>query len=83
MFNEAAGAERVISAAAAIDWPAGLLEIQVLDDSTDAATRAQVRSICARLATERGIDVRWLHREDRSGYKAGALEAGRKRSGAT
>ena len=82
MFNEDAVAARAIGAAAALDWPADRLHIQVLDDSTDAATREHVRGVCARLQRERGIRIEWLHREDRSGYKAGALEAGRRRSDA-
>lgn len=82
MFNEDAVAARVIGAAAALDWPAERLRIQVLDDSTDAATRQHVRAVCARLQRERGVAIDWLHREDRSGYKAGALEAGRRRSDA-
>ena len=49
MFNEDAVAARVIGAAAALDWPADRLLIQVLDDSTDAATRAHVRAVCERL----------------------------------
>ncbi len=82
MFNEDAVAARVIGAAAALDWPADRLLIQVLDDSTDAATRAHVRAVCERLQRERGVRIEWLHREDRSGYKAGALEAGRRRTDA-
>lgn len=38
MFNEDAVAERVIAAACALEWPRHALEVQVLDDSTDAAT---------------------------------------------
>jgi cellulose synthase/poly-beta-1,6-N-acetylglucosamine synthase-like glycosyltransferase len=82
MFNEDAVAARVIGAAAALDWPAERLLIQVLDDSTDATTRAHVRAVCERLGREHGVRVEWLHRSDRTGYKAGALEAGRHRTDA-
>ena len=74
MYNERYVAERLIDAACAIDYPRDRLEIQVLDDSTDETAKI------ARDAVERwrarGIDVRYLHRTDRSGYKAGALAAG-------
>ena len=78
MFNEHAVASRVIDAAAAIRWPRDRLEIQVLDDSTDAETRQMVRGVCERVRADTGIDCVWVHRTDRSGYKAGALENGRR-----
>ena len=77
MFNEDAVAERVITAACALDWPRAALEVQVLDDSTDAATCRRVREFCEAIAARTGVDCRWIHRTDRQGYKAGALEAGR------
>lgn len=82
MFNEHAVAGRLIEAAAALDWPAERLIIQVLDDSTDAPTRDMVRDICARLQARSGVPIHWLHRSDRAGYKAGALEAGRRQTDA-
>ena len=77
MFNEDAVAERVIAAACALKWPHHALEVQVLDDSTDEATMRRVREFCEQIAAETGVDCRWIHRTDRQGYKAGALEAGR------
>lgn len=77
MFNEDAVAERVIAAACALQWPRHALVVQVLDDSTDAATKRRVREFCEQIAAESGVDCRWIHRTDRQGYKAGALEAGR------
>lgn len=74
LYNEKYVAERAIAAAAALDWPRDKLDIQVLDDSTD-----ETRELCAaRVAelTAAGYRARHLHRSDRSGYKAGALEAG-------
>jgi cellulose synthase/poly-beta-1,6-N-acetylglucosamine synthase-like glycosyltransferase len=82
MFNEDAVACRIIDAAAAIDWPLHRLEIQVLDDSTDAATQAMVRDHCDTLCRRTGLAITMLHRTNRSGYKAGALEAGRHQSDA-
>jgi cellulose synthase/poly-beta-1,6-N-acetylglucosamine synthase-like glycosyltransferase len=76
MFNEQYVAERLIESVAALDYPKDKLEIQVLDDSTDETTeiaRAKVEEL-----VERGFDAIYLHRTDRSGYKAGALEAGLK-----
>ncbi len=75
LFNEPAVAARLVDAAAALDWPAGRLEVQVLDDSTDGTSAL----VAARVAhwRARGVDVVHLRRTDRAGYKAGALEAGR------
>lgn len=77
MFNEDAVAERVIEAAAAVRWPRDKLTIQVLDDSTDDMTRAMVELACRRIQQKTGVTIDFIHRTDRSGYKAGALEAGR------
>ena len=74
MFNEMYVAERLIDAASRLDYPADRLEIQVLDDSTD-STSIVARARCEALRSL-GLDVVYLHREDREGYKAGALEAG-------
>lgn len=74
MFNELEVAERVIEATARIDYPRDRLQIQVLDDSTDASA-AIARRCCERLRAD-GIDIEHVHREDRTGFKAGALEAG-------
>jgi cellulose synthase/poly-beta-1,6-N-acetylglucosamine synthase-like glycosyltransferase len=77
MFNEDAVAERIIRAAGALRWPRDRLRIQVLDDSTDAAVRQHVQKVCADLRRE-GVDCVWVHRPRRVGYKAGALEHGRR-----
>jgi hypothetical protein len=74
MFNERRVAERVIEAACALDYPRDRLQIQVLDDSTDESADV-ARRCCARMA-EAGHDIQYLHREQRDGYKAGALAAG-------
>ena len=79
MFNEHAVARRVIEAAANMTWPADRLSIQVLDDSTDEDTRKLVEHVSAQIRS-RGIDCRVLHRTNRQGYKAGALEAGRRQT---
>jgi cellulose synthase/poly-beta-1,6-N-acetylglucosamine synthase-like glycosyltransferase len=76
MFNEMYVAERLIEGCAKIDYPKDRLEIQVLDDSTD-----ETREIARRKVDElraRGFDAVYIHRTDRTGYKAGALENGLK-----
>lgn len=74
LFNERLVVERAVEAVGALSWPADKLEIQVLDDSTDETTSLAAAAV-ERLAA-RGIDAVLLHREDRAGFKAGALDAG-------
>jgi cellulose synthase/poly-beta-1,6-N-acetylglucosamine synthase-like glycosyltransferase len=76
LYNEATVAVRLLDHVAAMEWPRSRLEIQVLDDSTD-ETRALVRSKVDSLR-EQGLDVVYIRRADRSGYKAGALDNGLK-----
>ncbi len=76
LYNEATVAARLLEHVAKIDYPREKLEIQVLDDSTD-ETRALVRGEVERLA-QTGLDIVYIHRVDRVGYKAGALDAGLK-----
>jgi cellulose synthase/poly-beta-1,6-N-acetylglucosamine synthase-like glycosyltransferase len=76
LYNEATVAARLLEHVAAIEWPRSRLEIQVLDDSTD-ETRTLVRREVDKLR-ERGCDVVYIHRVDRTGYKAGALDNGLK-----
>lgn len=74
IFNELYVAERLIRAAAALDYPAELLEIQALDDSSDETLGLVAHEVEA--ARARGINVVHLHRTVRSGFKAGALANG-------
>ncbi|HEY1694648.1 MAG TPA: glycosyltransferase [Polyangiaceae bacterium] len=74
LYNEATVASRLLDHVAAIEWPHSRLEIQVLDDSTD-ETRALVRQEVETLRSK-GLDVVYIHRVDRTGYKAGALDNG-------
>ena len=74
LFNEMYVAERLIESVCRLDYPLDRLEIQVLDDSTD-ETAALTREIVARKQAE-GFDIQHLHRTDRTGFKAGALDAG-------
>jgi len=77
MFNERAVAERIIETTCRIDYPRDRLQIQVLDDSTDAETIEIARRTCARMVAA-GHPVEFIHRENRQGFKAGALEQGMK-----
>ena len=74
VYNEPLVVERALLAAAALDWPADRLTIQLLDDSTDITSDIAVHAV-ARLRRQ-GVDVVHVRRADRSGFKAGALAAG-------
>jgi cellulose synthase/poly-beta-1,6-N-acetylglucosamine synthase-like glycosyltransferase len=74
LYNEMYVADRLIESVARIDYPRDRLEIQVLDDSTD-ETRSIAEQTVRRLAAD-GLDIKYLHRTSRVGFKAGALEAG-------
>src|SRR5262249_8380680 len=66
----------LIASVCALDYPRQQLEIQVLDDSTDETCGIAERAV--RRFAEQGIDIKYIHRADRTGFKAGALEAGLK-----
>jgi cellulose synthase/poly-beta-1,6-N-acetylglucosamine synthase-like glycosyltransferase len=76
IYNEMYVADRLIDAVCRLDYPRELLEIQVLDDSTD-ETR-EISELAVRRHAAQGIDIKYFHRDDRTGYKAGALEEGLK-----
>ena len=76
LYNEMYVADRLIGAVCRIDYPRDRLEIQVLDDSSD-ETRG-IAELAVRRHAAQGIDIKYYHRADRAGYKAGALEAGLK-----
>ena len=78
IFNEMYVVERLIDAAANLDYPRELLEIQVLDDSTDETIDVARRKV--EDYRSRGLDIHYIHREDRHGFKAGALQAGLSRA---
>jgi cellulose synthase/poly-beta-1,6-N-acetylglucosamine synthase-like glycosyltransferase len=74
VFNERTVAARLIRAAGGLRYPRELLQIQVLDDSTD-ETVAIVEHEVGRLRS-RGLDAVVVRRERRAGFKAGALDHG-------
>ena len=76
MFNERYVAARLIDAVSRMDYPKDKFEIQVLDDSTDDTTEI-VRAKAEEIAGQ-GVNIALIHRTNRTGYKAGALENGLK-----
>jgi len=71
MFKEDLVAERIIRATCQIDYPLERLEIQVLDDSTDHSAEIARKSVEEWAA--KGYPIKYVHRVNRVGYKAGAL----------
>ena len=76
IFNEQFVIDRLVEAICGIDYPKDKLEIQVLDDSTDETTEV-ASGIVARYAAL-GHPIVYIHRTNRHGFKAGALDAGLK-----
>jgi cellulose synthase/poly-beta-1,6-N-acetylglucosamine synthase-like glycosyltransferase len=74
IFNEKYMVERLLDAVTQLDYPAERIQIQVLDDSTD--DTAQLVSKLVEEYKSKGINIEWLHRSNRKGYKAGALAEG-------
>jgi cellulose synthase/poly-beta-1,6-N-acetylglucosamine synthase-like glycosyltransferase len=73
IYNERFVVSRLISAVADLDYPHDRLQIQVIDDSTDDTTGI-AQSLVKRLES-RGLKIQLIHRNNRKGYKAGALQA--------
>ncbi len=74
IYNERFVVEQLLESACQIDYPRELLQIQVLDDSTDETHQIANRKV-EQLAGE-GFPIEYHFRSNRVGYKAGALEAG-------
>jgi cellulose synthase/poly-beta-1,6-N-acetylglucosamine synthase-like glycosyltransferase len=74
IYNERYVIERLIEAVAQFDYPRELLDIQVLDDSTDETQ--QVSRDCVERNQRLGVPIAYIHRENREGFKAGALQEG-------
>lgn len=75
VFNERYVIERLIESVANLDYPLDRLEIQFLDDSTDETTAIAKKKI-KEIQSKKSIDIQLVRREDRSGFKAGALSYG-------
>ena len=78
IFNERYVVERLIHSICRFDYPRKQLEIQILDDSTD--DTAEIATAMARRMQARGFDIQYIHRDHRSGFKAGALKDGLKKA---
>jgi cellulose synthase/poly-beta-1,6-N-acetylglucosamine synthase-like glycosyltransferase len=76
IYNERYLAERILKAVTQFDYPPDKLEIQVLDDSTDWTTNLLIGLV--EKYRRQGVDIIYLHREDRYGFKAGNLSFGLK-----
>lgn len=74
VYNEMFVVERLVESVAKIQYPAELLEIQLLDDSTDETQHVARKAVEA--LRKQGVNIHYLHRDNRTGFKAGALEAG-------
>lgn len=74
IFNEKYTIGRLLKAVTQLDYPLEHFQIQVLDDSTD-DTAVLARTLVAEYQSK-GINIEWLHRANRQGYKAGALAEG-------
>ncbi|XP_042470345.1 glucomannan 4-beta-mannosyltransferase 9-like isoform X1 [Zingiber officinale] len=79
MYNEKEVYQLSIAAACGLSWPSDRIIIQVLDDSTDPAIKELVVKECHRRASK-GVNIKYEIRENRNGYKAGALKEGMKHS---
>jgi cellulose synthase/poly-beta-1,6-N-acetylglucosamine synthase-like glycosyltransferase len=74
IYNEKYVVERLIDSISKLNYPKDQFEIQILDDSTDETTEILLRKIESLRPLE--LDIKLLHRENRIGYKAGALDHG-------
>jgi cellulose synthase/poly-beta-1,6-N-acetylglucosamine synthase-like glycosyltransferase len=76
IYNERYVIERLVDAIAQFDYPRELLDIQVLDDSTDETQ--EVARNCVERYQQLGLPIAYIHRDNREGFKAGALQEGLK-----
>src|SRR6185436_9066023 len=76
LFNEMYVVERLVKAITEFDYPRDKLQIQVLDDSTDETVKLAEETVAK--YQQLGFDIEYVHRLDRTGFKAGALENGMK-----
>ncbi len=76
IYNERYVIERLVEAIARFDYPRDRMQVQVLDDSTDETV--EVARACVERYQALGLDISYLHRPHREGFKAGALREGLK-----
>jgi cellulose synthase/poly-beta-1,6-N-acetylglucosamine synthase-like glycosyltransferase len=75
IYNEGVLVENVLENVAGLDYPKSLLQIQVLDDSTDNETLRKEETLVTHYG-DKGYDLQLVHRDTRKGFKAGALNNG-------
>jgi cellulose synthase/poly-beta-1,6-N-acetylglucosamine synthase-like glycosyltransferase len=80
IYNERYMVQRLLKAVSNLDYPADRLHIQVLDDSTD-STSELVSKLVRKIRSD-GINIEYVKRDSREGFKAGALSSGLKTSNA-
>ncbi|MBV8072886.1 MAG: glycosyltransferase, partial [Acidobacteriaceae bacterium] len=74
LYNERFVVERLLEEISKIEYPRDLLQIQVLDDSTD-ETHPYTERLCNEYRAA-GVPIEYRHRTNRHGFKAGALQEG-------
>ncbi|HST77538.1 MAG TPA: cellulose synthase family protein [Verrucomicrobiae bacterium] len=74
IFNEQFVVDRLVDSICKLDYPKDKLDIQVLDDSTDETVEV-ARAVVERYAAL-GHPITYIHRTNREGFKAGALQHG-------
>lgn len=76
VYNELYVMQRLLENIAKMEYPKNKLEIQVLDDSTDESLKKTAQQI--EILQQSGLDIKHIHRTNRTGFKAGALKEGLK-----
>ncbi|PNX75501.1 glucomannan 4-beta-mannosyltransferase 9-like protein, partial [Trifolium pratense] len=79
MYNEREVYQLSIGAACGLSWPSHRIIVQILDDSTDPTIKELVQVECLRWRSK-GVNIKYEVRDNRNGYKAGALKEGMKHS---
>ena len=74
IYNEMFVLDRLLEAVTSLQYPRERLQIQILDDSTDATTDLADRLVS--LYREEGLQIDLIHRDNRAGFKGGALREG-------
>ena len=76
VYNELYVMERLLENIVELDYPSDKLEIQVLDDSTDESVKTTANKV--KELQQKGYDIHHIRRQNRKGFKAGALKEGLK-----
>jgi cellulose synthase/poly-beta-1,6-N-acetylglucosamine synthase-like glycosyltransferase len=76
LFNEMYVVERLLDSVVGLRYPRDRFQVQVLDDSTDETQEICRRKIADLRLAHPGLDIEYIHRQDRTGFKAGALDNG-------